>query len=37
METWPLAHDHVIVEVYTNETLDGEAVKGSDRGALCLC
>ena len=31
-----LAHDQVIVRVYTNETLDGEAVKGSDMGALCL-
>ena len=25
-----------IVRVYTNETLDGEAAKGSDTRALCL-
>ena len=31
-----LAHDYFIVRVYTDETLDGEAAKGSDTRALCL-
>ena len=31
-----LAHDQVIVRVYTDESLDGEAAKGSDTRALCL-
>ena len=34
--TWLLAHDHVILRVYTKDTLDGEVAKCSDTRALCL-